>query len=69
MSLKGKMTVLGFTQGIELKNCSNNIWCDSASDYNGKNSKEFAPSEGQSINQSIKLYFVMVIPSGNKRNK
>ena len=52
MSLKGKMTVLGITQGIELKNCSNNIWCDSASDYNGKNSKEFAPSEGQSINQS-----------------
>ena len=43
MSLKGKMTVLGFTQGIELKNCSNNIWCDSASDYNGKNSKEIPP--------------------------
>ncbi|KAM7430822.1 hypothetical protein ABFA07_018514 [Porites harrisoni] len=35
MSLKGKMTVLGITQSIELKNCSNNIWCDSASDYNG----------------------------------
>ena len=66
MSLKGKMTVLGFTQGIELKNCSNNIWCDSASDYNGKNSKEFARG---AINQSIKLYFVTVIPSGNKRNK
>ena len=38
MSLKGKMTILGTTQNIELKNCSNNIWCDSASDYNGKNS-------------------------------
>ena len=35
MSLKGKMTVLGFTQSIELKNCSNNVLCDSASDYNG----------------------------------
>ncbi|CAH3156259.1 unnamed protein product [Porites lobata] len=34
MSLKGKMTVLGFTQSIELKNCSNNVLCDSASDYN-----------------------------------
>ena len=41
MSLKGKMTVLGFTQNIELKNCSNNLLCDSASDYNGTNSKEF----------------------------
>ena len=37
MSVKGKMTVLGFTQSIELKNCSNNVLCDSASDYNGKN--------------------------------
>ena len=52
MSLKGKLTVLGFTQSIDLKNCSNNVLCDSASDFNGKNSKEFAPSEGQSINQS-----------------
>jgi len=43
MSLKGKITVLGFTQNIELKNCSNNVLCDSASDYNGKNSKEFVP--------------------------
>ena len=51
MSLKGKMTVLGITQSIELKNCSNNIWCDSASDYNGKNSKEFAPN--QSINKTL----------------
>ena len=42
MSVKGKMTVLGFTQSIELKNCSNNVLCDSASDYNGKNSNEFA---------------------------
>ena len=37
MSLKGKMTVLGITQSIELKNCSNNVLCDSASDFNGKN--------------------------------
>ena len=44
MSLKGKMTILGFTQNIELKNCSNNVLCDSASDYNGRNSKEFRPS-------------------------
>ena len=44
MSLKGTMTVLGFTQSIALKNCSNNVLCDSASDYNGKNSKEFAPT-------------------------
>ena len=41
MSLKGKMTVLGFTQSIELKNCSNNVLCDPASDFNGKNSNEF----------------------------
>ena len=41
MSLKGKMAVLGFTKNIELKNCSNNVLCDLASDYNGKNSKEF----------------------------
>ena len=40
MSLKGKMTFPDFTQ-IELKNCSNNVLCDSASDFNGKNSKEF----------------------------
>ena len=54
------MTILGITQNIELKNCSNNIWCDSASDYNGKNSKEFAPTPllggdsymNESINQS-----------------
>ena len=44
MSLKGKMTVLGITQSIELKNCSNNVLCDSASDFNGKNSKEIPPS-------------------------
>ena len=37
------MTVPGFTQNIELKNCSNNVLCDSASDYNGKNSKEIPP--------------------------
>ena len=37
MSLKGKMTVLTLTQHIELKNCSSNVLCDSASDYNGKN--------------------------------
>ena len=43
MSLKAKMTVPGFTQNIELRNCSNNVLCDSASDYNGKNSKEFVP--------------------------
>ena len=42
MSLKGKMTVLGFTHSIELKNCSNNVLCDSASDYNGTNSNEFS---------------------------
>ena len=42
MSLKGKMAVLGFTQNIELKNCSNNVLCDSSSEYNGKNSNEFA---------------------------
>ena len=42
MSLKGKMTFPDFTQ-IELKNCSNNVLCDSASDFNGKNSKEFPP--------------------------
>ena len=40
MSLKGKMTVLGFTQSIELKNCSNNVLCDSASDYNGTNNAD-----------------------------
>ena len=44
MSLKGKMMFPGFTQSIELKNCSNNVLCDSASDFNGKNSKEFPPS-------------------------
>ena len=43
MSLKGKMTVLSFTQSIELKNCSNNVLCGTASDYNGKNSKESPP--------------------------
>ena len=38
MSLKGTYeTVLTLTQNIELKNCSNNVLCDSASDYNGKN--------------------------------
>ena len=37
MSLKGKMMVPGFTQDIKLKNCSNNVLCDSASDFNGKN--------------------------------
>ena len=37
MSLKGKMMFPGFTQRIELKNCSNNVLCDSASDFNGKN--------------------------------
>ena len=37
MSLKGKMMVLGFTQDIKLKNCSTNVLCDSASDFNGKN--------------------------------
>ena len=42
MSLKGKMTVLGFTQSIELKNCSNNVLCHPASDFNGKNSNEFS---------------------------
>ena len=42
MSLKGKMTVLSFTKSIDLKNCSNNVLCDSASDFNGKNSNEFA---------------------------
>ena len=42
MSLKGKMTVLGFTQSIELRNCSINVLCDSASDYNGTNSNEFS---------------------------
>ena len=41
MSLKGKMTFRDFTQKIELKNCSNNVLCDSASDFNGKNGKEF----------------------------
>ena len=30
--LERKMTVLGFTQNIELKNCSNNVLCDTASD-------------------------------------
>ncbi|CAH3117525.1 unnamed protein product, partial [Porites lobata] len=34
MSLKGKMGFPGFTQSIELKNCSNNVLCDSASDHN-----------------------------------
>ncbi|KAM7430821.1 hypothetical protein ABFA07_018513 [Porites harrisoni] len=34
MSLKGKMTLLTLTLDIELKNCSNNLLCDSASDYN-----------------------------------
>ena len=43
MSLKGKMMFPGFTQSIELKNCSNNVLCDSASDFNGKNSKEIPP--------------------------
>ena len=42
MSLKGKVTVPGFTQSIELKNCSNNVLCDSASDYNGTNSNEIS---------------------------
>ena len=37
MSLKGKMMLPGFTKDIKLKNCSNNVLCDSASDYNGKN--------------------------------
>ena len=37
MSLKGKMMFPGFTQSIELKNCSNNVLCDSASNFNGKN--------------------------------
>ncbi|CAH3117515.1 unnamed protein product [Porites lobata] len=34
MSLKGKMTFPNFTQSIELKNCSNDVLCDSASDFN-----------------------------------
>ena len=38
MSLKGKMTFPNFTQSIELKNCSNDVLCDSASDFNGTNS-------------------------------
>ena len=42
MSLKGKMMFPGFTQSIELKNCSNNVLCDSASDYNGTNRNEFS---------------------------
>ena len=42
MSLKGKMTVLTLTLDIELKNCSNNVVCDSASDYNGTNRNEFS---------------------------
>ena len=37
ISLKGKMTLFTLTLDIELKNCSNNLLCDSASDYNGKN--------------------------------
>ena len=40
MSLKGKMMFPGFTQSIELKNCSNNVLCDSASDYNGTNNAD-----------------------------
>ena len=43
MSLKGKVALPSFTQNIELKNCSNNVLCDPASNFNGKNSKEFAP--------------------------
>ena len=42
MSLKGKIKVPGFTQNIELKNCSNNVLCDSASDRQGKNTKRLA---------------------------
>ena len=42
LSLKGIMTVSNFTQSIELKNCSNNVLCNSASDYNGTNSNEFS---------------------------
>ena len=42
MSLKGKMTLLTLTLDIELKNCSNNLLCDSASDYNGTNRNEFS---------------------------
>ena len=42
MSLKGKMGFPGFTQSIELKNCSNNVLCDSASDHNGTNRNEFS---------------------------
>ena len=58
MSLKGKMTVLTLTLDMELKNCSNNLLCDSASDYNGKNvtAKNLPPplSEGDShINYTL----------------
>ena len=42
VGLKGKMTVLGFTQSIELKNCSNSDFCYPFSDFNGKKSNEFA---------------------------
>ena len=39
------MTVRTLTQDFEQKNCSNNVLCDSASDYNGKNvtAKNFPP--------------------------
>ena len=40
MSLKGKMTFPNFTQSIELKNCSNDVLCDSASDFNGTNNAD-----------------------------
>ena len=43
MSLIGEMAFRGYTQYIELKNCSNSVLCDPASDYNGKNGKELAP--------------------------
>ena len=42
MSLKGKMGFPGFTQSIELKNCSNDVLCDSASEHNGTNRNEFS---------------------------
>ena len=42
MSLKAKMGFPGFSQSIELKNCSNNVLCDSASDHNGTNRNEFS---------------------------
>ena len=57
MSLKGVMTVLGFTQSIELKNCSNNVLCDSASDYNGTNSNEIGYCE----RFGLKCYFLPIL--------